>query len=279
MIASFIISFREAFEALLITVIIISYLKKTGRSLLVKPVVAGGITAVVSSIVLGIIVHVVFSIAIETINKALVEFISAFIAVLVLTSVIYWMTIKGPRIRHEIEREIESRVRRRRSLYLGMATLGFIVVFREGVETVLFMAPLLLRDIASTLMGLAFGVISVLLLSYFLLHYSIRMNIRTFFYVTSILLVFIASGILGYGIHELIEYVEDSGLSLGLLGEKVYSINLDPSNPFSEEGVVGSILSVLVGYTTEMELLRMIAQFSYLAIALTVIVRAYRKVS
>jgi len=43
------------------------------------------------------------------------------------------------------------------------------------------------------------------------------MNLKTFFYYTSMLLIFIAGGLPGYGVHEVIEYLEVKNISLGWL--------------------------------------------------------------
>ncbi len=134
MIGSFIISFRETFEALLILAIILAYLKRMHKGELIGPVLLGGVIAILFSIFIGFTSHFLVASIPE---KELIEATGAFIAVPVLTSVLYWMARKGPRLREEIGITIEKEVRARRSAYLGMITLGFIVVSREGVETVL----------------------------------------------------------------------------------------------------------------------------------------------
>ncbi len=280
MLASFIISFREAFEALIIIVLIVTYLKGVGKKHLVKPVIVGGIAAVVASISLGIIIYLAYVATLVFINKALIEAISAFIAVAVLTSVIYWMARKGPKIKQEIREKIEEKIFYNKpdsvKVYLSMASIGFIIVFREGIETILFSLPLILQDILSTTLGLVAGTILSLGISYTIFRYGVRISLRKFFYITSILLILIASGMLGYGVHEVLEYGEDIGIDLGILSQPLYKINISADNPLHEENIVGTILSILIGYTTEMELLRAIVQLSYLFIALTIISKVYR---
>ena len=274
MLASFTIAFREAFEALIIIAIVIAYLKKTGRHSLVSSIVLGGIAAAVASMLAGLSLHFAFTVALE---KELVEAVSAFIAVPVLTSVLYWMAKRGPRIKEEIESIVERRAEAGKGAYIGMALLGFIVVFREGFETVLFTLPLLSWNAMQATAGIALGVLASLLLAIGIARYGVRISLRRFFYTTSILLVLIASGILGYGVHELIEYLEEeSRLELGVWSVPIYSLDIDPSSPLHEKNIVGSLLSVLVGYTTEMELLRALAQFSYLVLALALVNRAFK---
>ncbi len=277
MLPAFIISFREAFEALLILVLIVAYLKRIERSRLVTPTILGGVTATLASVVLGLLIYMLYVGIIRVINITLVEAISSFIAVVVLTSIIYWMAKKGPRIREEIEYTISERTRDNRSAVIGMFLLGFIVIFREGFETILFTSPLMLREFSSTIMGIVVGVLLSIAFTYAIFKYGLKIRLKMFFAFTSILLVFIASGILGYGVHELIEYLEDNNVDLGIWGTYVFKLNINEENLLHDKNIVGSMLAILVGYATKMELLRVILQFSYLVLALTLIVRVYSR--
>lgn len=62
----------------------------------------------------------------------------------------------------------------------------------------------------------------------------------------------IASGLLGYGTHELIEYAEEEGVELGWFSKVAYELNVAEGSVWSEEGPVGSILAALFGYATSM---------------------------
>ena len=151
----------------------------------------------------------------------------------------------------------------------------FIIVFREAIETVLITAPYLIRAPAETLAGIVVGSLPAIGLAAIIYYAGVRLNLRKFFLITSILLVFIASGLVGYGVHELVEWAEESGLS-GIIFEKAYDLGLPKGHIMSSEGVVGSILSVLVGYSDSMEWARVLAQFLYLALGLLVVLRGYR---
>jgi len=88
---SLLITFREAFEAILLMTILISYLKRTNQVFLVKPGYIGGLLGVVISIATGIILYLLYI----SIDLDLAEAIASFIAVPVITSVVYWMATKG----------------------------------------------------------------------------------------------------------------------------------------------------------------------------------------
>lgn len=266
------ISFREGFEAALLVAIVVSYLKRTGRSSLVFYLILGSIVGIVGSMVTGAIAYYTYAIVEE---KELVEALGAFVAVPVLTSVIYWMATKSRHIRREVEKKVETAVSKRGTI--GIALLGVIFVYREGFETVLFTLPLMFQQPIGSIVGVTVGVLGSILLSYAIVRLGFKMDMKKFFYYTSVLLILVASGILGYGVHELIEYGEDREWAVEPWSTYVYRIPLDPSNQLHEKGVLGSIFAVLFGYTTKMELGRLIAQLLYLIAGLTLVFKAYRR--
>ena len=273
MLASFIITFREALEALLIIFIIISYLKRRGENELIKVVIVGAIAALLSSIVIALLT---FAWAVN-LNKTVFEIVGSFIAVPILTSVIYWMIKEGPRIRSKIKERIDYSIKTGK-LYLGLISLSFITIFREAIETLLFNFSFYIRVPLGTVNGVLVGIAAGSALSLTIVYYTRKFNLRKFFYITSILLVFIAGGILGYGVHELIEYIEENSIvELSIWSENVYALSISESNLFHEKNIIGSVLSVMFGYTTRMELLRFLIQIPYIMIALYIILRAYRQ--
>ena len=204
--AQALISFREGFEAAILVAIISSYLRKIGEDRLVPPLIIGSMGGVLLSMLTGILIYSFYTTA--QVGE-LIEASSSFIAVLVLTSVIYWMNKKGGRIKQEIEMKTKEAVERKS--VLPIAILGFIVVFREGVETVLFTLPLIFAEPWSTFIGVFSGILFSVVLAYLVFKGGMKLSLKKFFQLTSLLLIFVASGILGYGVHELIEYGEEKG--------------------------------------------------------------------
>lgn len=183
---------------------------------------------------------------------------------------IYWMATKGRNIRAEIERKVSKAINP-----LALVGFTFIVVFREGLETVLFLTPFAIQDLGGTLMGLVSGIIGALILAYLIYGVGMRINLRTFFYYSSILLVFVAAGLAGYGTHELIEWAEEEGMNLGFIEETAYNLGIPEDSVFHHKGVIGSIFAVLFGYSVKMEWGRVIVQFGYLIVTLYLVLRAY----
>ena len=266
-IGSFVISLREALEAALIVSIIVAVLKKTGRLDLVKHAALG----VAASIMLGLGTGAVVWLAYGGFpEKELFEAASSFLAVAVLTWVIYWMARAGPSISWEISRKTTLI-----ATGAGMALFTFIIVYREALETVLLMTPYMLKNPTASATGFTAGLIVAVAISFMIYVAGYRVNLRKFFMMTSILLIFIASGILGYGIHEVLEYMEEEGIELGALGKEAYDLGISEDSILHHKGVLGSVLAVMFGYSVSMEWARLIVQGTYLIVALALVLKAY----
>jgi len=271
MYAQIIISLREGFEAALLIAIVLLYLKRNGFEKHSKYLLAGGLIGIVASGVIGVIAYNAY-LLVE--DKELAEAIGAFIAVPILTSIIYWMAKKGRGMKTSIDKEVERKINLRGAI--GIFSLGVIFVFREGLETVIFLLPLIFIQPYASALGIWVGVGIALLISYLIFIAGLRIDFNKFFYFTSLMIVFVASGILGQGIHELLEYLEEKGVSLGLWSSMLYSLNIPEVSIWHEKNILGGLLSVMFGYATQMELLRFLLQFSYLLLGILLMVYTYR---
>jgi high-affinity iron transporter len=258
MITSLLITFREALEAALIVTIIIAYLQKIGKREYSRYLYLGTGLAVIASLILGWGV-IAFYGNLSKDAERIFEGVASISATVVLTYMIIWMAKNATSIKGELESKINIAVTT--GQVVSIATLAFVSVFREGMETVLFLTALSFTDPSGTIIGTILGLGTVLVLSYLMLKGVYRMNLQRFFKYTSMLLIVFAAGLFGYGIHELIE----AGL-LPAIVKQVWNIN--PPNlthPLHEQGVIGSILKALVGYDGNPELLRVIAYVGYWA--------------
>ncbi|MCK4318492.1 DUF645 family protein [Candidatus Bathyarchaeota archaeon] len=262
---SLLITFREALEAALIVTIMVTYLRKIGKQELNKYSYLGAGSAIVVSLLVGVGLQTLYGGLGDTAGQ-LFEGVASLTAVVVLTSMIFWMTKHSKGIKGELEGKIEQAVTQG-ELY-GIAALSFIAVAREGLETVLFLSATFIQDQVGTIIGAVIGALIVLGLSVLLMRGTVNLEISKFFKVTSILLLIFGAGLAGYGVHELIEAGEGSGIDIGVLGEKPFDIN-PPVNPdgtyplLHEKGVIGSVLKALVGYDGNPEWLRIIVYIGY----------------
>jgi high-affinity iron transporter len=150
----------------------------------------------------------------------------------------------------------------RRAVTIGSAwalfSLAFVAVVREGIETVLFLtAAAFSATPGQTLVGCAVGLIVAVALGWLMFAAGKRLDVRAFFRVTSVLLIFFAAGLVAQGVHEL----QEAAL-LPTLVEHVWDINpiLD------ENSTVGSILKALFGYNGNPSLLEVMAYGVYFAV-------------
>jgi len=261
-------------EAALITAIILAYLARTKRNPLTRYAWYGVYLAIAASLLFGASIWFMYG-SLSGTTKALFEGVAALFAVLVLSSMIYWMASKGKVLRAEVEKRLQAMVTR--GATLALTSFSFIVVFREGLETVLFLTPFMLKNATETLAGAFLGIVAALILAYVIFVVGMKINIRKFFYFTSILLVLLAGGLAGYGVHELMEYFEDTGTELGWIGEPAYALNIPEGDPLHHKGMIGSVFAVMFGYTVKAEWARIIVHLVYLAIVLPLVIWVYRK--
>ena len=261
MIVSFLITFRETLEAVLIITILVAYLSRINRRDMHRYVWIGAIAAVVVSVVIGLVVAVIYG-SFSGVSEKLFEGTASILATGVLTYMVFWMAKNARRIRGEVEEKIDIAINRE-SLW-GIAILSFIAVVREGIETILFLTAVASSDPGGTAIGAIGGIALVMVLAVLLMKGMYRLDIRKFFRVTSILLIIFAAGLLGYGVHEFIEAMKIWGVDLGIFAQPAFNINpSDIAHPLHEKGTVGSIFKTLIGYDGNPEILRVIAYLSY----------------
>lgn len=271
--APLLITFREALEAALIVGILTAYLRKIGRRDLNKYIVIGVIAAVIISIIIGGLAVYVYG-GLSGVSEKLFEGFTSILATIVLTFMIFWMAKNANRIRGDLEEKIQTSVSR--GYVYGISLLAFVAVVREGFETVIFLTAYATQDFSATLLGLIIGVSLVLGISFLMMNGIYRLDLQKFFKYTSVILLIFAAGLFGYGVHELIEAAEVSGIEIGPLASTAFDINpIDSENLFHEKGVIGSIMKALIGYDGNPEWLRVIVYISYWIIIGSYLVKTY----
>jgi high-affinity iron transporter len=278
-IPSFMISFRESLEAALIIALMVSYLRKLGKRELTRYAYIGSFTAIILSLFIGIGIQTLYG-GLDKLASQLFEGVTSLTAVIVLTYMIFWMTSHSREIRGDLEESIDVSISKG-ELY-GIASLAFVSVVREGLETVLFLSTLYFQDTSGTIMGTALGLSVVLVLYTLITRESHKLNLKKFFGYTSVILLIFAAGLAGYGVHELIEAGEGIGIDFWVFGEKPFDIN-PPMNPdgsfpmLHEKGVVGSVLKALIGYDGNPEWLRIIVYIGYWMVIGFYLRRSYKE--
>ncbi|MDX1534105.1 MAG: FTR1 family protein [Thermoplasmata archaeon] len=271
-VAQYLLTFREVLEASLLTAIILSYLVMTGRTSMKRYAWYGVGAALGVSLFVGVVILLVYG-SLSPANKVLFEGVAALVAVAVLTSMIFWMALQARLLKSRIQGRVEAAATQ--GALLGVAAVTFVLVFREGLETVLFLTPFLVQDVGGTFLGLALGLGAGLALAYAVFRFGVRLDLRRFFFFTSILLILLAGGLFGYAIHELLEYAAIQGVATGFWGQAAFTLPIAADSLFHHKGAVGSVFAVMFGYTVQPEWARLVGHLTYLAIVLPLVTFTY----
>ncbi|MEE8232799.1 MAG: FTR1 family protein, partial [Thermoplasmata archaeon] len=112
-------------------------------------------------------------------------------------------------------------------------------------------------------------------LAYAVFRVGVRLDLRRFFFFTSILLILLAGGLFGYAIHELMEFATIQGTATGWWGQAAYTLPIASNSLFHHNGAIGSVFAVLFGYTIQPEWARLIVHLTYLAAILPLVILIY----
>ncbi|PYV86897.1 MAG: DUF2318 domain-containing protein [Acidobacteria bacterium] len=198
MLQAFIVTLREGVEAALIVGITLAYLAKIGRPELKKPVYAALGAAFAGSIAVAILLS-----RLQVNEDAFEGWIMLAAAVFVI-SMIFFMMRTGRRLKGEIEGKISSLAGRNAAI--GLFFFVFLMVFREGVETVLILGAVSLNSTELlSFLGTLLGVVAAVLFGVMFVKGSVRINLQKFFRVTTAILFFVALQLIISGLHELSE--------------------------------------------------------------------------
>ena len=203
---SFLIILREGFEAILVVGAVVAFLIKTGHRDRLRSIWIGVALGVVASLLTAILIKTLFS-AIPA-SSEIVEAVSLLIAVVVLFSVSYWLISKVEAV--QWQKFIRDKVTTALKQGGGGALMlvAFLAVYREGAETALFYQALFSQSSGSALpliLGIAVGFVALALIFVLFYRFGIRIPMRPFFAVTSLLLYYMAFVFAGRGIRELQE--------------------------------------------------------------------------
>jgi FTR1 family protein len=201
MFQSLVITLREGVEAALIVGIVLGWLKKTGRQAWNRIVAWGVFGAILASAGAAYLVHRL-GVGEDAYEGWLMLLGATFVA-----SMVAWMWRAGKRMKQEIETKLRDlSAEPSRTAATGLFLFVFLMVFREGIETVLFLAAVSLRT--SELLNFMGGLIGLGLavaLGTAFFKGSVKVDLRKFFSVTSLVLFVVAAQLLVSGVHELSE--------------------------------------------------------------------------
>ncbi|MFX1356003.1 MAG: FTR1 family protein [Promethearchaeota archaeon] len=252
---------REGIEAVLVTIIILLYLKKTNQRLYNKYVYLGAGVGILSSVIFAFIFSAIFGGFTGLLEEIFEGFTFIISGIFILTLVI-WISKEGPKMKKHLEEKVERSINTKKVFSISILT--FIIIIREGIELVLLLIGATsigslnqLNVILGSILGLGISILIGLVI-----FYGIRsINLSKFFKITNIILILFAAGLITFGLHEFIE----AGLVNPIM-EEVWNIKhilpdtFPDNNPLTPQWleIIGSLLRALFGYNANPSLLEII---------------------
>jgi high-affinity iron transporter len=255
---NFLIGLREGLEASLVVSILVAFLVQTGRrSVLPKVWLGVGIAIAVSvgvTVALALTQQALTFEAQEALGGSL-----SIIAVGFVTWMIFWMRRTARTIAKDLRGRLETAIQMGSTAVVLMATLA---VGREGLETALFFftAAQAAGETTEPLIGFLLGIAVAVGLAFGIYRGALKLNLGRFFTVTGVLLIFVAAGILAYGVHDLQEAAILPGLN---------TLAFDVSAAIPPDSWYGTLLKGIFNFSPQTTVLEAIVWVGYVAVVLT----------
>jgi high-affinity iron transporter len=202
MLEAMVVTLREGVEAALLVGIVLAYLKKSNKDHLRRYVYRGLGAAILVSLLGALVVQ---KLGLDPENE-MFEGTLMLVAAAFVGSLLIWMWRTGRTLKQRMETRLSAATIRGSGLALFLFT--FLMILREGIETVLFLSALSGAIGANPLYNFLGGGLGLLLAFFFgflLVKGSLRLNLKTFFATTGFVLVLLVFKLIANGLHEFFE--------------------------------------------------------------------------
>src|SRR6266404_8065253 len=198
MFSALVVTLREGVEAALIVGITLVYLTKIGRPDLRRTVYTALIAALIGSVAGAV------ALSYLPISQDSFEGWVMLIAAVMVVGMIVFMMRTARTLKGEIETKVGSLATG--GSRWGLFAFVFLMVFREGIETVAILAGVSLNSTElMSFLGTLLGVALAVVFGVMFVKGSVRIDLRKFFKVTTVILFFVAAQLTISGLHELSE--------------------------------------------------------------------------
>jgi high-affinity iron transporter len=242
---SVVILVREGLEAILIVGTLLTFLVKMGAPHRKRDIHIGVAAAVGASLGTAFALETVFHVT--PAKQEALEGVTMMLATAMLFYVSYWLLSKMEVIKWNqfVKSKVHSAVTSGSSL--ALASAAFLAVYREGFETVLFYKALFLAGGSGSsgipiLLGMLGGSLVLVGVYVAMSRFGVRLPLKPFFAVTSVLLYYMAFVFAGKGMAEL----QGSGLIPTTMIERAPRVPTLGIYPTVESLVVQGVLLVLL---------------------------------
>ncbi|MFP5287932.1 MAG: Fe-S-containing protein [Thermoanaerobaculia bacterium] len=199
MFEALVVTLREGVEAALVVGIIVAFLRKEGYDRHLGAVWAGIGTAAAASLIGAWLLYR------WAVNEEAFEGVLYMGSAIIVGSMMVWMWRHPHSLSGEMKGSL-SRILTGKSVGLGLFLFTFLMVFREGVETVLFLSALSLTTSGlMAILGVLIGLSAAIVFGVLFVRGSLRIDLGRFFKITGIALGIFVIQLLINGYHELSE--------------------------------------------------------------------------
>lgn len=261
--AAFLVMLREGVEAAIIVAILLAYLDRIGRRSDWRWVWSGTVAAALLSIATGIVLWNTVG-GLEGEAEEFTEGVIALVAVGLLTWMVFWMGRQARHLKGHLHSQIDTAIAAGGAT--ALATIAFVAVVREGIESALFIISTTVGTESSSaqLIGGFLGLAAAVAIGIAFFAGSSRIDLRAFFRLTGVLIILFAAGLVSKAVHEF----QELGL-LPTIAEHIWDLGiLDPSS-----STPGRFLGSLFGWTPRPSLLMALAYAAYLIPVLIMFLR------
>lgn len=204
MLQSMFLILREGFEAILIITALIAFVRKSqAGQKLVKNIYIGVGLGIIASFITAVIIEIVLKNT--SFSKEVLEGSTVLLAAAVLFYVSHWLisNTQAQKWQKFISSQLKSAMSN--SNQMAIVSVGFLSVYREGFETMLFYKALYTSlPNSGNMLGIGFvaGCAALAVMTILFYKFSVKIPIREFFIVTSIFLYYMVISFVGKGLHE-----------------------------------------------------------------------------
>lgn len=195
---------REGLEALLVVIALLSFVKKSGAVKGKKWIWTGVLSGLGVSVILALIVKFVLSSGAFGNNNALIGGWTGIFAAVMLVYMSYWLHSQSSIADWNRYLREKSHVAITTGKLMSLGLLAFLAVFREGTETVLFYIGMASQIKVQTLLfGFLIGAAILGIVAFLMVYLGLKLPLRPFFMVSSVIVFYLAVKFTGMGIHSL----------------------------------------------------------------------------
>jgi len=201
MLPTFVIGLREGVEASLIIGIIAAFLVTRRRTEALRWVWIGAATAAAICLAIGVGLRMVEGTLDQQAQERL-ETVVALIAVAMVAYMIVWMRKHSRHLKGDIETNLDSALAR--GSVKALVFMAFLAVFREGLETAVFLVAVFENsdNTAAAGSGAILGLLLAAIVGYALYKGGLRINMARFFRITGVVLVLVVAGLFASAAHS-----------------------------------------------------------------------------